>query len=196
MVVDKIQPMTAEQFDDWIQLPQNADKRLEYIAGEVVEVPSNPFVSKVAGLILTLLNLYLMKNDIGHVTGEGGGYRIGGERYAPDVAFISYAKQENLTQSGYGTVPPDLAVEVISDPDNKQELRDLRKKITGYHVDDVIVWVIDPFERTAEIHQAGVPPTVIDENGVLTANDILSNFELKLGNVLPKQDKPEDGTSP
>lgn len=192
MVVEKIQSISVEQFDKLLERPENADKRLEYIAGEVVEVPSNPFVSKIAAFIIHLLLTYLDKNDIGHVTGEGGGYHIGGERYAPDVAFISYAKQKELTNKGYGTVPPDLAVEVISDPENRQELRDLRKKITGYHADHVIVWVIDPYERTAEIHQVGSAPTVIYENGTLTADNILPGFELKLSDILPKQSDTKD----
>lgn len=192
MVIEKISPITVHQFDQMILLPQNADKRLEYIVGEVVAVPSNPYVSKIAGLIITLINMYLMKNDIGHVTGEGGGYQIGDERYAPDVAFISYETQKELTRSGYGTKPPDLAIEVISDPDNKQELRDLRKKITGYHAHDVVVWVIDPFDRSAEIHQVKVAPTVLSETDSLTVDAILPGFELKLNDILPKQTDETD----
>ena len=72
--------MTASAFDDWVQLPENADKRLEFVAGEIIDVPSNPYVSKIAGLILTFINIYLFKNDIGHLTGEAGGYMVAGER--------------------------------------------------------------------------------------------------------------------
>ena len=190
MVTEKIQFITVEQFDKMVELPENIGKRLEYIAGEIVEVPSNPFVSKIAALIIHLLLQYLDNHDIGHVTGEGGGYQISGQRFAPDVAFVSYKKQKELTSKGYGTVPPDLAIEVISDPDNKQELRDLRKKITSYHADDVIVWVIDPFERTAEIHRVGSATSVIYADGSLSAEDILAGFELKLSDILPP--KTED----
>lgn len=184
MVTEKIRQITVEQFDKLILLPENIDKRLEFIAGEVVEVPNNPYSSKIASKIIFYLLLFLQNHDIGHVTGEGGGYQIAGERYAPDVAFISCDKQKELTKKGYGTQPPDLAVEVISDPSNKQELKDLRKKITGYHSAGVIVWVIDPEDRTAEIHRVGSAPTVIDINGTLSAEDILPDFELKLADVL------------
>jgi len=195
MVAEKFHTITVEQFDKLIHLPENTDKRLEFIAGEVIEVPSNPYVSKIASKIIFYLLLYLQSNDIGHVTGEGGGYQIAGERYAPDVAFISYAKQENLTRKGYGTEPPDLVVEVISDLSNKQELKDLRKKITGYHSAGVVVWVIDPDDHTAEIHRVGSATTVIDINGTLSAEDILPGFKLKLADVIPPADD-DKSTSP
>ena len=47
--------LTVEEFDRWVDLPENADRLFEYIGGEIVEVPSNPYVSEVAGLILAEL---------------------------------------------------------------------------------------------------------------------------------------------
>lgn len=104
--------LTAADFDVIADLPENQDKLLEYIGGEIVEVPSNPQASKYSGLFITEFNLYVRKNDIGHVTGEAGGYIVSGERYAPDAAFISYARQPQLAESGYNPNPPDLAVEI------------------------------------------------------------------------------------
>lgn len=40
---------TVEAF---VVRPENSEKRFEYIGGEIVEVPSNPFVSEIAGMIL------------------------------------------------------------------------------------------------------------------------------------------------
>ncbi|MBY0523959.1 MAG: Uma2 family endonuclease [Gemmataceae bacterium] len=31
-------PMTAEQFFDWVQRPENRDRRFELVAGEVIEM--------------------------------------------------------------------------------------------------------------------------------------------------------------
>lgn len=88
--------VTTEMFEAFIQQPQNADKLFELIGGEIFEVPSNPYVSKIASRISGELYIYLKTHDIGHLTGEAGGYMVGGERYAPDVAFISYEKQAEL----------------------------------------------------------------------------------------------------
>ncbi len=56
--------------------------------------------------------MYLLQNAIGHLTGEAGGYYVSGERYAPDVGYISKARQPELAKSGYNPNPPDLAVEI------------------------------------------------------------------------------------
>lgn len=93
MLADTKQQMTVTDFDTWANLPENQNRRLEYVGGEIVEVPSNPYVSMIAVRIIGFLLEYLKQNDLGWVTGEGGGYIVAGERYAPDVAFISRARQ-------------------------------------------------------------------------------------------------------
>ncbi|MBK8031699.1 MAG: hypothetical protein IPK17_19865 [Chloroflexi bacterium] len=37
--------MTVEDFDQFVDLPENADKLFEFIGGEAVEVPSNAYSS-------------------------------------------------------------------------------------------------------------------------------------------------------
>lgn len=41
----EVYPVTAEAFDAWILRPENSDRRVEFVAGKVVEVPSNPGVA-------------------------------------------------------------------------------------------------------------------------------------------------------
>ena len=61
-----------------MQRPENADMLFEFIAGEIVEVPSNARVSELAIHIAFLIKLFLVQNKLqGHVTGEQGGYQIG-----------------------------------------------------------------------------------------------------------------------
>jgi len=84
---------TVEDFDRYTEQQDNADRLLEFIGGEVIEVPSNPYSSQIAARFLIELGIYLKTNDRGHVTGEAGGYQVSGERYAPDVAFISKVRQ-------------------------------------------------------------------------------------------------------
>ena len=98
---------TIDEFEVFTNLPENADKLFELIGGEIFEVPSNPYVSELAMIIGALLLAFVKKHKLGHVTGEAGGYMVSGERYAPDVAFISYEKQPELAKSGYNPNPPD-----------------------------------------------------------------------------------------
>src|SRR5690606_22485094 len=132
---------SVEAFDQFVMLPENAEKLFEYIGGEIVEVPSNPYVSAIAMLIGSLILVFVREKKLGHVTGEAGGYMVAGERYAPDVAFISYVKQPQLVKQGYNPNPPDLAVEVVSS-DRADELHMLRIKVTNYLAVGTVVWVV------------------------------------------------------
>lgn len=179
MAVPIVERTTSADFDAFVRLPENSERTLEFIGGEIVEVPSNPLASKIAGLILTALNVYLREYDIGHVTGADGGYMVGNERYVPDVAFISYARQPELPASGYNPAPPDLAVEVISDPASGEEQQRLRFKVSHYTAAGTVVWVVNPVQQTVEVHEPGQPAQLVGRDGVLTAA-CLPGFALPL----------------
>lgn len=106
--------ITLEEFDHFVDLPENADNLFEYIDGESVEVPSNPYASYIAGRIFHRVAAFVEEHDLGYTTGEAGGYRVSGKRYAPNVGYISKAKQPELAQEGYNPNPPDLAVEIYA----------------------------------------------------------------------------------
>jgi Uma2 family endonuclease len=111
-----ITQLTVEQFDVFVDLPENDDEVFEYAGGEIIEVPSNPFAFKIDGIIFGELYIFLRGKDWGHLTSEAGGYMVNGERYAPNVAFISKVKQKvkqpKLATKGCNLNPPDLAIEV------------------------------------------------------------------------------------
>lgn len=173
---------TLEDFEAFVNLPENADNLFEFIAGEIIDVPSNPYVSKLAARLIILIGIYLMKNDIGHITGEAGGYMVSGERYAPDVAFISYEKQPDLATSGYNPNPPDLAVEILSDG-NTAELNRLRIKSTNYLAAGTVVWVVDPEKKTVEVHQASAPVTLHLSKDTVSGEPVLPEFTLKVTDI-------------
>lgn len=181
--------MTVAEFDRFITDPDNADQFVEYIIGGVYPVSSNPYAAKIAGLILTKLNRYLKKNDIGHVTGKGGGYIIEDGRYHPDVAFISYEYQPELPANGYTPVPPDLVVEIAPPAADRDGHRKLRVKLTNYLVADVTVWVVDAEERTIEIYKPTKPVSVqlLTKDDELDGGDILPGFTVKVGDLIPKK---------
>ena len=75
-VVERNLRMTVEDFDQFVDLPENAAKLFEFIGGEAVEVPSNPYSSHVASIIHGELYIFCRGNDLGYLTGEGGGVRV------------------------------------------------------------------------------------------------------------------------
>lgn len=179
-MVAQIRPMTVEDFDQFAEQPENNDKLLEFIAGEIVEVPSNAFVSMIGSLFLTYINLFVLQHDLGFVTGEAGGYMVSGERYAPDVAFISKLKQPELAHQGYNPNPPDLAVEVISPGDNEHKLR---IKLANYLAAGTVTWLVYPETKTVEVFVPGKPVQVIGIEGTLDGGDVLPGFTLALKDI-------------
>lgn len=178
------QPLTAEAFDLFAELPQNADKLLELIGGEIVEVPSNTFASLISARILGFLFIYLLQNDIGYVTGEAGGYMVSGERYAPDVAFISKARQPEVAKQGYNPNPPDLAVEVDF-PSTYPSQEQLRIKIANYLAAGTVVWVVYPHNQKVEIYVPGKPVKILDINGIIDGEPVLPGFKLAVKDIFP-----------
>ena len=172
--------ITVEAFDRFAA--EHTEALFEFIGGEIVEVPSNPYSSKIALRIGRFIGAFVDEHHLGHVTGEAGGYQVYGERYAPDVGFISAARQPELAQEGYNPLPPDLAVEVISPTDSEKKLR---IKIGNYLAAGTVVWVVYPQDREVEIYTPGKPVQIVDVNGVLEVGTLLPGFRLPVGDIFP-----------
>lgn len=186
MVTQRQTPITQERFEAFIQRPENANRRFELIEGEIFEVPSNPFASFIAGLILTAINLYLREHPIGYATTADGGYYVNGQTYAPDVAFIR--KPKRLARQGFNPEPPDLAVEVISDPTNQQEQYTLRVKIQNYQAAGAVVWVVNPETQTVEIYEPGQMAAIKSMGDTITWEAVLPGFALLVAELFPEED--------
>ena len=92
MVVQKV---TSEEFDGFVTLPENRDRLFELIGGEIVEVVSNGKSSRWGMKIGARITLFVEQHDLGYVTGADGGYVVSGEKYIPDVAFVSKRRRRN-----------------------------------------------------------------------------------------------------
>jgi Uma2 family endonuclease len=174
------QRMTVEEFDRFAALPGNAERLLEYIGGEVVEVVSNQRSSSIAYRVGGFLAIYLLQSDIGFLTGADGGYMIAGERYIPDVAFVSRARQPEPSEEAYSAIPPDLVVEVLS-PSNTPH--DMRVKVVNYLSVGATVWVIDPDRKLVEVYRPGQPVKKIGADGTLDGGDALPGFSLAVKDI-------------
>ena len=190
MAVDvKQHRVTVEEFMAFTERPENSEAIFELIEGEIFEVPSNPYSSKIAAKVLILIGIYLEGHDIGHITGEAGGYMVNGQRFAPDVSFISYARQPEIAHKGYNPNPPELAVEVISDTDSADEARRLRLKLSNYLAVGTVVWVVNTDNQTVEVHHPTQGAQVVGADGVLTLEAVLPGFSLAVASIFPaKQD--------
>jgi Uma2 family endonuclease len=176
-VVAQTPPITAADFDDFdrfVHLPENADRSFELIAGEIIEkMVSNPRSSKIGVRIGGRLSVFIDEHNLGVVTGADGGYMVGHERYIPDAAFISKARQPVLPSEAYNPLPPDLAVEVLSPSDDPDETR---LKVFNYLAAGTVVWVINPDKERVEVYAAGQPAIILGMNDTLDGGAVLPGF--------------------
>jgi Uma2 family endonuclease len=175
-------PMTATEFERIAALPENDHRILEFIAGEIFDVPSNPKASKVSMRVGRHFGNFVDERDLGHVTGEAGGYRVGSERYAPDVAYISKARQPELAERGYNPNAPDLAVEVDF-PSTLESQKTLRIKVSNYLAAGTVVWVIYPEAQEVEVYTPGQPMRIFGMGDVLDGGEVLPGFRLAVKDI-------------
>lgn len=172
-----LQRITREEFEAWLHLPENAERRFELLAGEITEVPSNTYSSHIALMLGAALVTYIKGKNLGFITGEAGMYTVSGEYYAPDVAFMSKARQAALPRDIFNPLAPDLAVEVVSPSDVE---KNLRVKVANYLAAGTVVWVIYPQTQQAEIYAPGQPVQMIDASGSLEGGSVIPGFTLPL----------------
>ena len=108
---------------------------------------------------------------------------IAGERYAPDVAYISNARQPELAREGANPNPPELVVEVISDEASARELDTLMLKVSNYIAAGAIVWVVYPTAQLIRVHVPGQPVRIVSKDGILNGGEVLAGFILAVSEI-------------
>jgi len=177
------QPITVEEFERLALQPEHADRRLEFVGGEINEVVSNSYSSLVASKISFFIHLYLMQKNLeGYITGADGGYQIGDERYIPDVAFVSKARQPEPSHETYNPLAPDLAVEVLSPSDQPDVMR---LKLANYLAAGTVVWVVNPETRTVEVYTPAKRAYRLGADGTLDGGEVLPGLALPVKDLFP-----------
>jgi len=169
-----------KEFERFIALPENADRRFEFMGGEIVEVVTNYYCSRIAARILSRINTYVEEHELGYVSGEAGGYVVGDDRYLPDVGFISTKRQPEPCQDTFNPQAPDLAVEVIS-PTDKPKI--VRTKTANYVASGTVVWLVDPDAQEIEVHIPGRHVITYHVDETLEGGDVLPGFKMTLKDI-------------
>jgi Uma2 family endonuclease len=172
--------MTVEAFEEYALLPENRDRRLEFINGRIVELVSTDYPSMIGLNIGSEIRMFVKANKLGRVTGADGGYWVMNERYIPDVGYISNARQPEPTYKAYNPLAPDLAVEVLSPTDSEADARD---KVINYMLAGTVVWLVDPQKKTISIYVSGQKPQTLGVEDEIDGGDVLPGFRLKVAEI-------------
>ena len=177
--------MTLEEFE-----ARFAGKRYEYVDGRAV--PMGPEISLPNGEVVVTpetaghgllvseigaaVGEFVCEHKLGQVFAAGTGFWIKLNIRAADVAFITAERMKAVKRGEWLPFPPDLAVEVISQYDKAQEIRD---KAEEYMENGTrLLWIVYPERRIIDVHRSGQPIVKHAAGDRLDGGDVLPGFSI------------------
>lgn len=127
---------------------------------------------------------FVMERNLGSIAGWDPGVRLPqGNIRAPDIGFVASGRFEgDKAPSGFSSVVPDLAVEVLSPDDRPSVVLDKIGQFLEAGVS--LVWVIDPDARKATRYRSITDVRTIAADEELDGEDVLPGFRCRLAEIL------------
>jgi Uma2 family endonuclease len=178
---------------DVIAIHDHEDRLCELVDGVLVEKTVGAYESYLAILLARHLGNFVEAQRLGIVLGSDGMMRLApGLVRIPDVSFISFDRLPNrqVPRDAIAKLAPDLAVEIISKGNTRQEMD---RKLRDYFAGGVrLVWYVYPTERAVRIYTAAERSATIREPESLDGGDVVPGFILPLG-ALFAEPEPKRG---
>ncbi len=190
MVAPAKQEMTVEEFDALLALPENADRLLELVNGEIVEKMPTQEHGYILLRLGSRLIYFLDAHQLGVVYIDSTHHVPGDPRNKrrPDIAYMSFARSQTLVKKGAIPQIPDLAVEIQS-PDDSVDM--MREKAAYYLGNGSrMVWLIYPEKRIVEVYQAGKTIELLVPGDTLNGGDVLPGFTLAVSDIFAQVTPP------
>lgn len=182
MTITTAQRMTAEEFYEWTNRPENSGKHHELERGEIVEM-SRPgeLHCLVCGNVTRILGNYTFQRRKGYVLSNDVG--IVWERNpdtvrGPDVVLYNHSRRYQDLNPKFCEEAPTLAVEVKSPNDRMNKITRRIAQFLKWGV--ALVWLLDPEDRTLAIYRLDKLPEVLEEDEELIGDGILPDFHCRV----------------
>ncbi|MDE2856573.1 MAG: Uma2 family endonuclease [Chloroflexota bacterium] len=189
MVIQQ-QTISADRFLEIVEQPEYADRVLELVDGELVEMSKPTRIHGVVTMRLALkIASFVDAHELGEATVGDTGFVL--KRNAQgrdtvrgiDIAFVNSERLPTPPEFTWYEMGPDLAVEVIS-PNNKRSDTHL-KVMQLLNAGTRLIWLVYPETRTVVAHTADGAVT-LREDDTLSGGDVLPGFELRVGDIFPR----------
>jgi Uma2 family endonuclease len=175
------------------------DRLYELVDGILVEKAVGYREGGLGMWIGTLINLYLLENNLGYAAGADGMIRFKLDLVRmPDVSFIRWDSVEDPDEienpaGAFLEYPPDLAVQVLS-PGNTR--REMEIKLEEYAKAGVkLVWYVDPERREVDVFPKANAKRkkTVGVGGTLDGGDVLPGFALPAAKIFEKRAPKKPG---
>jgi Uma2 family endonuclease len=170
--------------EDALELHARTDRLFELVDGFLVEKPMGFEESGVAGIIIYLLNAFVVPRKLGIVGAPDGMMRLmPGKLRIPDISFITKARWRSLKESARRVPPiaPDLAIEVLSISNTRAEMARKRREYFGSG--SRLVWEVDWRTRTIDAFAHPEKHITLRETDTLDGGDVLPGFSAPIREI-------------
>ncbi|MDX2161495.1 MAG: Uma2 family endonuclease [bacterium] len=182
MVTPTRQRVTLADYEALIALPENADRRLELIDGEIIDDMPTPEHSYIVRALIKALERYLDVHPAAELLIEVR-FRLETDDsfgVIPDLALIAQGRPFDLK----APVPfmPDLAIEVQSP---RQTKKILATKAAYYLANGVrLVWLLYPDEQIVEAISR-TDRQLLQVDKTLDGGEVLPGFSVPVRDIFP-----------
>ena len=156
----------------------------ELVNGELKEKNKGALACWISGQIAGRM-MDFVDDKGGLVFGGGASYRCfhdPDEVRKPDASYIRPDRLLAIPE-GFLEIVPDVAVEVISPSDLYYEVEDKAEEYLEAGV--IVVWVINPSNRSVRIFRRDARPVQLGPNDELTAEEIMPGFRCRVADLFP-----------
>lgn len=173
-----ISPSRQYTPDDLLKMSEG--KRFELVDGRLEQKPMGTRASMAGARIISYLVLHCDEHpEAGWVFAQDAGYRCFPDDRnrirRPDAYFI---RRERLSpdrfDDGFITIPPDLAIEVLSP--NDRAIRVSRKTQEYVAAGVRPIWIVEPELRLITIYRADGTVSLLHDSDELSGEDVLPGF--------------------
>jgi Uma2 family endonuclease len=169
--------MTVEAFEALLAQPENADRHLELIQGELVETMPTEKHSLIAGNAYFHMRVFVEPRGLGRVAFEVR-RQIPGDSsnsFLADVEFTSAARALPVVERGPAYQMPDLVIEIQSPDDS---IASMRAKASYYLNNGAkLVWLVLTLKRLVIVLTAN-GEDILTEADALEGGEVLPGFSL------------------
>jgi Uma2 family endonuclease len=162
------------------------NKQTELVRGVlIVREPPGAQHGFVAMNLGRELSVHVKRTGIGRVFAAETGFKLMSDPdtvRAPDVAFVAAERVAPTQTTGYPSLAPDLAVEVLSPGDRSGEV--LAKIADWLSAGARLVWVVDPVRRVARVYRQDGSESILSEDQTLDGEDVVPGFACRLVEIL------------
>jgi Uma2 family endonuclease len=181
--------------EDLAHLHDRYGRLCELVDGVLLEKTMGTKEGLLAGLLLTYINFFLEKHDLGLALPGDAFLRLApGLVRAPDVSVLLWESmpQGELPDEAIAPLIPDLAVEVLSKSNTPKEMQRKRREL--FSKGTRLVWEVDGRTQAVKVYTGVEEFTVLGVGQTLDGGDVLPGFKLALAKLFaPRRQRRKRG---